>query len=148
MSHLSSRSNLPRFSCVGRGWSLPASRLLLTILVGQCRKGCEMSLAVEQMSGVRSVVGFGQCKFQHRGGSKPIPVSAYCPVAPIAGKHTLMAEYRALAISLSCSSRGLLPKISGSQNCPTAPFMCPVFPCTVGGAFTHCDGSRPTPHTI
>lgn len=26
--------------------------------------------------------------------------------------------------------------------------MCPIFPCSGAGAFTHCDGSRPTPHTI
>lgn len=39
-----------------------------------------------------------------------------------------MAACNALAISLSCSSLGLLPKISGSQNWLTAPFMCPIFP--------------------
>lgn len=51
-------------------------------------------------------------------------------------------------MSLSCSNRGLLPRISGSQNVPTAPFMCPILPCDGAGAFTHCDGSRPTPHTM
>lgn len=61
---------------------------------------------------------------------------------------TLIALCRALAISLSLSSRGLLPKISGSQNWPTAPFMCWIFPNDGGGALTHCDGSLPTPHTM
>jgi hypothetical protein len=51
-------------------------------------------------------------------------------------------------MSLSCSSLGLLPRISGSQNVPTAPFMCPIFPCAGAGAFTHCEGSLPTPHTM
>jgi hypothetical protein len=51
-------------------------------------------------------------------------------------------------MSLSCSSLGLLPRISGSQKVPTAPFMCPILPCAGAGAFTHCDGSRPTPHTM
>lgn len=41
---------------------------------------------------------------------------------------TLMAACRALAISLSCSKRGLLPRISGSQNWPTAPFMWVILP--------------------
>ena len=36
---------------------------------------------------------------------------------------TLIAECSALAISLSCSNLGLLPRISGSQNWPTAPFI-------------------------
>lgn len=26
--------------------------------------------------------------------------------------------------------------------------MCPIFPCAGAGALTHCEGSRPTPHTI
>lgn len=63
-------------------------------------------------------------------------------------RHTLMAEWRDLAISLSCSSRGLLPRISGSQKVPTAPFMCPILPWAGAGALTHCEGSRPTPHTM
>lgn len=61
---------------------------------------------------------------------------------------TLMAACSDLAISLSCSSLGLLPRISGSQNVPTAPFMWPIFPCAGAGAFTHCEGSRPTPQTM
>src|SRR4051794_20036017 len=63
-------------------------------------------------------------------------------------RRTLMAECSALAISLSSSSRGLLPKISGSQNCPTAPFIWVILPCVGGGALTHWDGSLPTPHTM
>ena len=59
-----------------------------------------------------------------------------------------MAACKARGISLSCSSLGLLPRISGSQNWPTAPFMCPIFPWDGGGALTHCDGSLPTPQTI
>lgn len=61
---------------------------------------------------------------------------------------TLMAEWSERAISLSCSNLGLLPRISGSQNWGTAPFMCPIFPWAGAGALTHCEGSRPTPHTI
>ena len=49
---------------------------------------------------------------------------------------------------MSCSSLGLLPRISGSQNWPTAPFMWPILPWLGAGAFTHWDGSRPTPHTM
>ena len=61
---------------------------------------------------------------------------------------TLIAAYNARAISLSCSNLGLLPRISGSQNWGRAAFIWPILPCAGGGAFTHCDGSRPTPHTI
>lgn len=61
---------------------------------------------------------------------------------------TRIAECRARAISLSCSKRGLLPRISGSQNWPTAPFMWPILPCSGAGALTHCEGSRPTPQTM
>lgn len=43
-------------------------------------------------------------------------------------EHTRMAACRDLAMSLSCSSLGLLPRISGSQKVPTAPFMCPILP--------------------
>lgn len=41
---------------------------------------------------------------------------------------TLIAACKDLAISLSCSSLGLEPRISGSQNWPTAPFMWPILP--------------------
>lgn len=61
---------------------------------------------------------------------------------------TLMAACSDLAISLSWSIRGLLPRISGSQNCPTAPFICWTLPCAGCGARTHCDGSLPTPQTM
>jgi hypothetical protein len=63
-------------------------------------------------------------------------------------KLTRIAACNDLAISLSCSNLGLLPRISGSQNVPTAPFMCPILPCDGAGALTHCEGSRPTPHTM
>lgn len=75
-------------------------------------------------------------------------------VSPIHGrplrksKPTRIAAWRDLAISLSCSSLGLLPKISGSQKVPTAPFMWPILPWLGAGALTHCDGSLPTPHTM
>jgi hypothetical protein len=61
---------------------------------------------------------------------------------------TFMAACKALAISLSCSSLGLLPRISGSQNWPTAPFMWPILPWGRAGALTHWEGSRPTPQTM
>lgn len=63
-------------------------------------------------------------------------------------KLTLMAACRERAISLSCSSLGLEPRISGSQNWPTAPFMCVILPCAGCGALTHCEGSLPTPQTM
>lgn len=52
-------------------------------------------------------------------------------------KRTLIEACRARAISLSCSRRGLLPRISGSQNCPTAPFMWVILPWAGVGALTH-----------
>jgi len=61
---------------------------------------------------------------------------------------TLIAACNDLAISLSWSSLGLLPRISGSQYWPMAPFMWAILPCDGTGALTHCDGSRPTPQTI
>lgn len=76
--------------------------------------------------------------------ASPLSTAAYVEQYQL----TLMAACRALAISLSCSNLGLLPSISGSQNCPTAPFIWPIFPWDGGGALTHCDGSRPTPQTI
>ena len=69
--HLSSHSSLLRSSGEGRGWSLPASHLPLTILEGQCHREYVMSLAVIQTNDVHSVVGFGQCKFRHHEGSMP-----------------------------------------------------------------------------
>lgn len=63
-------------------------------------------------------------------------------------QRTLIAACKERAISLSCSSLGLLPRISGSQNCPTAPFMWPIFPWVGEGALTHWEGSRPTPQTM
>lgn len=54
-----------------------------------------------------------QAAKQHRGSSD----------AEALRQHTLMAECKERAISLSCSSLGLLPRISGNQNWPTAPFM-------------------------
>ena len=114
----------------------------------QCHIMYVMNLAEVRTSGVRSVAGYGQNRSRHREGSMPRLVSYISVRARLAMPLTLIAEYNALAISLSCSSLGLLPRISGSQNWPTAPFMCPILPCASGGALTHCDGSRPTPHTI
>lgn len=100
------------------------------------------------MHGGRSAVGCGQCRFRHRGGSRPVHVSHGGDDNGIMGGLTLMAACKARAISLSCSSLGLLPRISGSQNWPTAPFMWPIFPWAGAGALTHCEGSRPTPQTM
>ena len=63
-------------------------------------------------------------------------------------KPTLIAACNDLAISTSWSSLGLLPRISGSQYWPMAPFMWAILPCDAAGALTHCDGSRPTPQTM
>ena len=148
MSRLMIHSSLLPSFVAGLELSLLAFRPLWTILAMRCRKGYVMSLVGVRRNGVRSGVGFGQCKFRHREGSMPGHISLQDRIAKLALQLTLIAEYNALAISLSCSKRGLLPNISGSQNWPTAPFMCPIFPWAGGGAFTHCDGSRPTPHTM
>lgn len=100
------------------------------------------------MRGERSEVGSRPCKSRHRAGNTPIDISRCSLLWKIILAHTLIAECNDLAISLSCSNLGLLPRISGSQNCPTAPFMCPILPCAGAGALTHCDGSLPTPHTM
>lgn len=69
------------------------------------------------MSGVRNVAGCDRCRFPHREGSKPeMDVSIVAHRTPDQNLLTLIALCRALAISLSDSSRGLLPSISGSQN--------------------------------
>jgi hypothetical protein len=87
-----------------------------------------MNLVAKRMSDVRSVVGSCQYRFRRREGNMPVVViSSFVTMALLVG-HTRIAACRDLAISLSCSSRGLLPKISGSQKVPTAPFMCPIFP--------------------
>ena len=74
-----------------------------------------MSLAEGQTNGERSEAGFCQYKFQHREESMPRCVSFIggrrMPEAP-----TLIAAYKARAMSLLCSNLGLLPRISGSQN--------------------------------
>jgi hypothetical protein len=106
-----------------------------------------MNLVAERKSDVRSEAGSCQCRSQHREGNTPV-----CWLGLFSGTShptlTRIAACNDLAISLSCSSLGLLPRISGSQNVPTAPFMCPILPCDGAGAFTHCEGSRPTPHTM
>ena len=149
MSHLGSRRSRIRFSFSDRELSLRAFHPLLTKLAAQYRRECVKNLVEEQRSGARSEAGSVQYKFQHRVGNKPTSRLAVCShTFPLMIELTLMAAWSALAISLSCSNLGLLPRISGNQNCPTAPFMCPIFPCAGAGALTHCDGSRPTPHTM
>jgi len=144
-SHLPHLCSLVLSFSLGPGWSLRASRLLLTRLVEQYRIECGRNLVEAQMNGEHNVADCGLCRFRHRGESKPMPVSQvlleHCSML------TLIAPCSDRATSLSDSRRGLLPKISGSQNCPTAPLMCWIFPCVGEAALTHCDGSRPTPQT-
>ena len=60
---------------VGHGSYQHAFHLLSTKPAARCHTGYVMSLVVIRRNGVRSVVGFGPCKFQRREGSKPIHVS-------------------------------------------------------------------------
>lgn len=148
MSRLDCRRSPARFASVDHGWSQRASHRRGTKLEERSRKVCEMSLVEAQMSGGRNVAGFCQCRFQHREESTPGGQIRYIDARNVICGRTRIAAWRDLAISLSCSSLGLLPRISGSQKVPTAPFMCPILPCAGAGALTHCDGSRPTPHTM
>jgi hypothetical protein len=72
MSHLENRRNRTQFSFSSREWSLRASHLLLTKLGEQYRKGCGKNLAGGRTSGAHSEAGCVQCKFQRRGGNKPM----------------------------------------------------------------------------
>lgn len=97
------------------------------------------------MSDEHSAAGYDLCRFRHREESKPGAVSRVELEQFV--MLTLIAPCRDRATSLSDSRRGLLPKISGSQNWPTAPLMCWILPWVGEAALTHCDGSRPTPQT-
>jgi len=148
-SHQGSHRNRIRCAFSDHESSLRASHLLWTKHGEQCRKEYEKNPVARRKNGARSAVGCVQYRSQHRGGNRPI--NLLDSIGKFPGEDsafTLIAAWRARAISLSCSNLGLLPRISGNQNCPTAPFMCPIFPCAGAGAFTHCDGSRPTPHTM
>jgi hypothetical protein len=148
MFRLGCRRSPARSAFVGHGSSLHASHPRGTRLEEQCRKECGTSLAVVRKSGAHNAAGFCQCKSRHHGGNKPSSMVSDATERYELGLLTRIAAWRDRAMSLSCSSLGLLPRISGSQNVPTAPFMCPIFPCAGAGAFTHCEGSRPTPHTM
>lgn len=65
------RSSRPLFSSSGHELSLRASHLLLTIHAVRCHIAYAKSPAEGRRSGVRSVVGFGQCRLRHRGESTP-----------------------------------------------------------------------------
>ena len=131
--HLCSQA---RSFVVGHEWSRHVSHLLETRPAKRSHKEYAVNLVAGQMNGARSVAGYVQCRFRHRAGSRPVKWLVFWNSS---GRRilTLIALCRALAISLSLSSRGLLPKISGSQNWPTAPFMCCIFPKDGGGALTH-----------
>jgi hypothetical protein len=68
------------------------------------------------MSGVRSVVDYDRYRSQHHEGSRPKKGYQYSMSPKVCYLLTLIAACKALAISLSCSSLGLLPRISGNQN--------------------------------
>ena len=150
MSHLGYRRSLARYVSVDLESSRLSSHRPVTKHASKYRTECVMNPAGGQKRDEHSEAGCDQCRFRHHGESKPGSKSILRAISipEITNRHTRIAECRALAISLSCSSRGLLPRISGSQNWPTAPFMCPILPWAGAGAFTHCDGSRPTPHTM
>lgn len=71
MSHLQRLCNLAQSFGAGRGSSLRAFHLLSTRREGRCHIGCEKNLAVGRRSGERNEAGYGLCKFQRHGGSKP-----------------------------------------------------------------------------
>lgn len=74
-SHPRSHSSPPLSVSSGHESSLHASRLLVTTPAVQRRIMYVRSLAEGRKSGVRSVVGFGQCKPRRRVGSTPSHVS-------------------------------------------------------------------------
>lgn len=130
MSHQCCHRNRALSSSSGHEWSRLASRPLVTTPSSRCRRECVKSPAGGQRRGGRSEAGCDQCRSRHRGENRPN--SGQRVVNQLGegaeGKPTLMAAWRERAMSLSCSNLGLLPRISGSQNCPTAPFMCPILP--------------------
>ena len=83
-SRLTTRSSPPQSFFVGHELSLLACRLPLTILAAQCHIVCVMSLVGVRRSDVRSVVGFGRCRFRHHEESKPGRVSFHARTATLA----------------------------------------------------------------
>jgi hypothetical protein len=114
MSRLESRKSRLRFVFEDLESSRHASRPLETRLEEQCHREYVKSLVEGQRSGVRSGVGIVRCKFRHHEESRPAHISKQVEDPTVI--LTLMAECKDRAISLSCSSLGLLPKISGNQN--------------------------------
>jgi hypothetical protein len=148
MFRLGCRRSRARCAFAGRELFRHASRLRETRLAMRYRKACATSLAAIRKSDVHSAADSCRCRSRRREGNMPGSVVRKIAEHQVFLPLTRIAAWRDLAMSLSCSSLGLLPRISGSQNVPTAPFMCPIFPCAGAGAFTHCEGSRPTPHTM
>lgn len=133
-SHQEYRSSLVHSSSGGHELSPHASHPPWTKLEARFRKAFGMNPVAKQMYGVHSVVAYVPYKSPHREGSKPstrmsgkiFRINFLFQVPPI--KLTRIAAWRARAISLSCSNRGLLPRISGSQNWLTAPLIWVIFP--------------------
>lgn len=69
------RKSLIQSVCVGHGWSLHAFRLLLTTRAVQCRRVYGMNPAAGRRNDGRSEADFFRCRFRHREGNTPTPVS-------------------------------------------------------------------------
>jgi hypothetical protein len=137
-SHPECRRNRLLCACAGRELSRRVSHRHATILVAQCRIAYARSPVGVRKRGGHSVVDWTPCISRRREESMPKLSQQNCPdLGLTSGIRTLIAACSDLAISLSCSNLGLLPSISGSQNWPTAPFMCPIFPWLGAGARTH-----------
>ena len=115
MSRPENHRNRIQYASAGHGLCRHVSHLLLTIPSAQCHTACVMSLAEARRYGERSEAVSCRYKSQHRVESMPRRVSVNLdqrtPNAP-----TLIAAYKARAMSLLCSNLGLLPRISGNQN--------------------------------
>jgi hypothetical protein len=133
MSHRRCHKSLAPSASSAPESSRLSSHRLATRPSGRFRRGCGRNPAVGQRHGGHSEAGCGRCRSRHRVESKPNLGQSnhhhyWSVIKYIREKRTLMAACRERAMSLSCSNLGLLPNISGSQNCPTAPFMWPIFP--------------------
>lgn len=99
-----------------REWSPRVSRPPVTTREVQYRIVYARSLVEVRRNGEHSVVGCCRCKSRHHVGNMPKTCQKRSNLHIKCVFHTLIAACRDRAISLSCSSLGLLPRISGSQN--------------------------------
>ena len=112
MSHLKARSSPPLFFFAALGLYQRAFHPLSTTLAVQCRKEYVMSLAVGQRSGGRNAVGFGRCKFQRRGESKPTLIS----LESLSIQKMSMLAYPHGSVESACDLIVLLQSRAAPQN--------------------------------